>query len=235
LKRVRRAAERGRTKIDWLDSKHTFSFGEYFDPKFMGFRSLRVINDDIVEPGQGFGTHGHRDMEIVSIVLEGALEHRDDLGNGDALKPGEVQVMSAGHGIRHSEFNPDETKRAHFLQIWIEPDRAGLAPFYAQKEFAASKRLNRMVRVAGPERAVPDEALPIHQDADVWLGSLENGRSLEFALAKGRAVWIHVVTGTLQIAGESLTEGDAIAIEEPGTIALMSPSRLAEFVLFDLA
>lgn len=235
MKRVRRAAERGRTKIDWLDSKHTFSFGEYFDPKFMGFRSLRVINDDIVEPGQGFGTHGHRDMEIVSIVLEGALEHRDDLGNGDALKPGEVQVMSAGRGIRHSEFNPDAENRAHFLQIWIEPDRTGHAPSYAQKEFAASKRLNRMVRVAGPKRVVPDEALPIHQDADVWLGSLENGRTLEFALAKGRAAWIQVVTGTIEIAGESLTEGDAIAIEEPGAIALASRSRLAEFVLFDLA
>jgi quercetin 2,3-dioxygenase len=168
---IRRAAERGGADFGWLNSKHTFSFGDYYDPDFMGFATLRVINEDRVEPGKGFATHGHRDMEIISYVLDGALEHRDSLGNGSVIRPGDVQRMSAGTGIRHSEFNPDAANRVHFLQIWILPEREGMAPGYEQKHFAAAERAGRLRLVGSPDGR--DGSVTIHQDVELYaaLGS----------------------------------------------------------------
>ena len=164
--------KRGRTQIDWLDSRHSFSFGDYYDPNNMGFRSLRVINDDVIEAGRGFGTHPHRNMEIISIVLKGAIEHRDSLGHGEVLKPGEVQVMTAGKGIAHSEFNPSKTEPLHLLQVWIQPKVTGLAPSYAQKPYPIAERKNTLRRVAG-RKGVEDGAIGINQDADLFLLNLD--------------------------------------------------------------
>jgi redox-sensitive bicupin YhaK (pirin superfamily) len=214
---IRRGDERGTTEIDWLTSRHTFSFGDYFDPERIGFRALRVLNDDVVAAGGGFPTHGHRDMEIVSIVLEGALEHRDSLGHGEVLRPGEVQVMSAGSGIRHSEFNPSATQPAHFLQVWIVPERNGLPPAYGQKPFAPEGRRGRLQRVAGPPRAQRDDALRIHQDADVFL---------------------HVIAGEVEIDGARLGVADAAAFDAPPdvsrAIVITAPAVGAELLFFDL-
>ncbi|MGD9689088.1 MAG: pirin family protein [Phycisphaerales bacterium] len=231
--KIRRADERGVTELGWLHSRHTFSFGDYHDPAFTRYRTLRVINDDVVEPGQGFGMHGHRDMEIISIVLEGALEHKDSLGNGEVLRPGEVQVMSAGRGVRHSEFNPSRDERVRLLQVWIFPAERGIDPAYAQKAFPRPARLDRLVRVAGPARVGDDGALPVHQDADLFLAALSAGGRAEHVLRAGRGAWVHVAVGEATVNGTALREGDAAAIEGPATVELHS-SRGSDVLVFDL-
>jgi redox-sensitive bicupin YhaK (pirin superfamily) len=240
---LRKATDRGATSIGWLESKHSFSFGEYraplSDPFGFGFRSLRVLNDDIVAPGQGFGTHGHRDMEIISIVLSGALEHRDSLGHGAVLPPGEVQVMSAGSGIQHSEFNHSKTESAHFLQVWILPDARGHAPGYGQRAFSAAARANRLVRVAGggiAGGAGNDEALPIHQDAHLYVATLDRAATVRHTIAAGRAAYVHVATGSVTLNGHALTAGDGAAIENEEEVVLEGAGAgPSEVLVFDLA
>lgn len=232
--RILRAQERGATKIDWLESYHSFSFGDYYNPEMMGFRTLRVINDDIVAPAQGFGMHGHRDMEIITLMLEGTLAHRDSLGHEEHLRPGEVQVMTAGRGIRHSEFNPSEDEAAHLLQIWVMPERQGLEPAYAQKSFAAEDKRNRLVRVAGKNRGSSDSALAINQDADVFLTEVEDEHTLEYPLQKGRGLWVHLIRGGGVVNEQKLHPGDAAALEDGATVRLSASGAPAEFVLFDV-
>ncbi len=230
---IRRANERGRASFGWLDSRHTFSFGEYYDPKHMGFGPLRVINDDRVRAGAGFGTHGHRDMEILSYVLEGALEHKDSLGTGSVIRPGDVQRMSAGTGIQHSEFNPDRGKPVHFLQIWIEPERDGLAPSYEEKHFADAERRNQLRLIAS--REARDGSLAIHQDADVYAALLDDGKVLTHALRAGRQIWLQVARGEVELNGQALAEGDGAAIRGESELAIRGRGSNAEILLFDLA
>ena len=232
---VRSAAERGLTEIGWLHSRHSFSFGEYHDPRHMGFRSLRVINDDLIAPAAGFGTHGHRDMEIISVVLEGALEHKDSLGHGEVLRPGEVQVMTAGRGIRHSEFNPSKTDRTHLLQVWIMPERSGLPPAYAQKAFARGEWTNRLRRVAGRDGIDRDGALAINQDADLFLAELAPNATVEHALRPGRGAWVHIATGSATVEGAALSAGDAAAIEQAPKVTIATGAAPAFVLFFDLA
>jgi len=229
---IRRAADRGRTRISWLDSRHTFSFGEYQDPKHMGFRSLRVVNEDRVEPGGGFATHGHRDMEIVTYVLRGALAHRDSLGTGSTIRPGEVQRMSAGTGIQHSEYNASEQEGVHFLQIWILPSRPGVAPSYEQREFAATERRGRLRLVAAPDGA--NGALTLHQDARIWATQLDPGDEVHLPLAAGRGAWVQVASGSLRVNGERLAAGDGAAIEAVASLELEALEAVEALVL-DLA
>jgi quercetin 2,3-dioxygenase len=231
---ILRSNDRGQTEIGWLHSRHSFSFGEYHDPERMGFRSLRVINDDIVEPGMGFGTHGHRDMEIITLVLDGALEHKDSLGHGEVLRPGEVQVMTAGRGIRHSEFNPSRDDPAHFLQIWILPEAAGLPPAYAQRAFAIEARQNRLQRVAGRDGVETDGAIKINQDADVYLAELAPGQEVSHEVRPGRGIWIHVISGGIGTGNETLGSGDAAVEEKSGPLRLKATPIGASLVLFDL-
>jgi quercetin 2,3-dioxygenase len=232
---VRPAGERGRTDLGWLDSRHTFSFGDYHDPRNMGFRTLRVINDDRVRPGQGFGTHGHRDMEIVSVVLDGALEHRDSLGTGSIIKPGEVQKMTAGTGVRHSEFNPSPDRPVRFLQIWIIPERPGLAPEYQQKAFPEAERRNVLRPiVTGDGR---DESIVLYQDAALFAGLLDPGREVEHRLAPGRAAWVHVHGGRIDVGGRTLADGDGASLTDETRVVLraLDGPGPASFLLFDLA
>ncbi|MCC7406813.1 MAG: pirin family protein [Phycisphaeraceae bacterium] len=228
---LRPANERGQTEIGWLHSRHSFSFGDYYDPNFMGYRGLRVINDDTVEPAKGFGAHSHRDMEIISLVLAGALEHRDSLGHGEILRPGEVQVMSAGAGIRHSEFNPSPDTPVHFLQIWIEPRATSLPPTYAQKPFPRDQRLGQLLRVAGPP--ANDQALTIQQDAHLYLAALRPGDTVSHALPPDRAAYLHVATGHATVMGQDLHPGDGLMTSQPADITLVGRSD-AEVLLFDL-
>ena len=228
---VRRAAERGHGDHGWLDTWHTFSFSDYYDPRFMGFRVLRVINEDTVAPGGGFPTHGHRDMEIISYVLEGGLEHRDSLGTGSVIRPGDVQRMSAGTGVRHSEFNASRTAPVHFLQIWIEPAAAGIAPGYEQKAFAEADKRGRLRLVASPDGA--DGSVTIHQDARVYATRLEAGEEVEHKLAPGRHAWVQVTRGALTVGGRRLARGDGAAISgEPAVTLAGEPGT--EALLFDL-
>src|SRR5262245_13019550 len=204
---VHKAAERGRTRIAWLDSRHSFSFGDYSDPQRMSFRSLRVINDDRIAPGGGFGMHPHRDMEILTFVLDGALEHKDSLGHAQALRPGEVQRMSAGTGIWHSEYNASKSEPVHLFQIWIQPDTRGVAPAYEQKTVFADAE-NGIRKVAGPAGA--GATFDIHQDAEVYQGRLRPGDTIEQALPAGRHAWLQVMRGALDVKdGQSLRQGDA--------------------------
>jgi redox-sensitive bicupin YhaK (pirin superfamily) len=232
MKIVKRPADaRGRTKLGWLDSRHTFSFGEYQDPAHMGYRALRVINDDIVEPAQGFGQHGHRDAEILSYVLEGRLEHKDSMGNGSVIETGDLQYMSAGRGVLHSEFNPSPGERAHFLQIWLLPDESGGAPRYAEKTLGRDAKPNALTLLfAGKPR---DGAIAIRADTDVYIGKLDAGHRLEHRLAPGRGVWLHVIAGDVDVGGERLDAGDGAAIEDAAAIEIASSSG-AELLLFDL-
>ena len=230
---VRRAENRGVTDFGWLDSRHTFSFGEYYDPDHLGFRSLRVINDDRVRGGSGFPRHGYRDMEILTWVLEGGLAHRDSLGSGSVIRPGDLQKMSAGTGILHSEFNASETDPVHFLQIWIVPERAGLPPAYEQKHFDAGDRRGRLLRIAG-RSPLDDGALAVHQDVDVHTALLEVGEAVEHVPAPGRHVWIHVARGLVDVNGVALSDGDGAAISGETRIHLES-RKSAEIMLFDLA
>ncbi len=229
---VRKASERGRTNTGWLDSYHTFAFGDYFDPQFLGFRSLRVINDDRVAPGTGFGMHPHRDMEIVTWVLQGALEHRDSLGSGSVIRPGDLQHMTAGTGIRHSEFNPSGAEPVHLLQVWIKPDKKGLTPAYGQRTFPESERRGRLRRLAGP--AGSDGAVTIHQDADLYATLLDKGQEVSHALRPGRHAWVHVATGSARVNGTALAAGDGAAVTDEAQLTLAADGP-AEVLLFDLA
>jgi redox-sensitive bicupin YhaK (pirin superfamily) len=229
---IRRANERGHADHGWLNSFHTFSFADYYDPKYMGFRSLRVINEDRVEPSKGFGTHGHKDMEIISYVLEGTLEHKDSMGTNGVIKPGDVQRMSAGTGVRHSEFNGSKDELVHFLQIWIVPDKANHAPGYEQKNFADPEKRGRLRLVASPDGR--DGSVTIHQDAKLYAGLFDGSESASFDLAPGRHAWIHVAKGSVNVNGEVLKAGDAAAIDAGGAIAI-SGGEKAEVLLFDLS
>lgn len=229
---IRKSEERGVARFGWLDSRHSFSFGHYHDPAHMGFSALRVINEDKVQPGKGFDTHGHRDMEIVSYVLSGALEHKDSLGTGSIIRPGEVQRMSAGTGILHSEFNASKQDPVHFLQIWLLPERAGLAPGYEQKAFPEAEKHNRLRLVAA--RDGRDGAVTIHQDAALHIALLDPGKTVAHALAPGRRAWVQLARGSAAVNGTTLRQGDGAAItnETMLTIAAVDP---AEVLLFDLA
>jgi redox-sensitive bicupin YhaK (pirin superfamily) len=230
--KIRPASQRGRTQIDWLDSRHTFSFGDYDEPTQMGFRSLRVINDDRVAPNAGFGTHGHRDMEIITYVLDGELEHRDSLGTGDVIRPGDVQRMTAGTGIRHSEFNPSKTKPVHFLQIWVLPERPGLPPSYAQKTFAESEKRGRLRLIAAPDGR--DGALSIHQDVELFAAVLDANESVAHELQNGRCAWLQVARGQVELNGQPVAEGDGVAVVDENRLELKARDN-AEVLLFDLA
>lgn len=230
--RVRRSEERGRTQFGWLDSRHTFSFGNYLDPEHMGYRSLRVINDDWIDAGQGFGMHGHRDMEIVTWVLSGAVAHKDSLGNGSTIRPGDIQRMTAGSGIRHSEFNPSSTERLHLLQIWILPAQRGTQPGYAQETIPPEARRDRLALAAGP--AGTGAAVTIGQDTRMFVGSLSAGRSVTQEIAPGHGVWIHVAGGSATVNGQILHDGDGAAIEDESALTIDADrSKGAEIVLFD--
>jgi quercetin 2,3-dioxygenase len=228
---VRKAEDRGASRISWLDSKHTFSFSDYYDPENMGFRSLRVINDDTVAPAGGFGTHGHRDMEIITYVLEGALEHSDSLGTGSVIRPGDVQKMSAGSGIRHSEFNHSKTDPVHFLQIWIVPDRGGVKPEYEQINFPREAKLGKLLLVGSNEKR--DGLIHIQQDANLYVTVLEGSQRVEHTLAKGRHAWVHVARGSVFVNGQLLKAGDGAAITAESTIEI-SAAPEGEALLFDL-
>jgi len=232
--RIRRSTERGLTAVGWLESYHTFSFGEYHDPAHMGFRTLRVVNDDRVAPGAGFGEHGHRDMEIVTVMLAGALRHRDSTGAGAVLRPGDVQAMSAGRGIRHSEMNDSRTETAHLLQIWIEPERRGLEPRYSDRRFDPAEWRNAWRRLAGPAGDGADGALEIFQNAAIWRVRLDPGRRVARALAPGRAAWLHVATGAVLANDVALAAGDGAALDGPGTTVLEGREGGGEALLFDL-
>jgi hypothetical protein len=228
---VRRGPERGRASFGWLESRHTFSFGDYHDPRFMGFGPLRVINEDRVEPGQGFGTHSHRDMEIISYVLEGALEHQDSLGTGSVIRPGDLQRMSAGTGISHSEFNHSSSQPVHFLQIWIIPEAQGLDPSYEQKSFSEQERCGLWRLVGSPDGV--EGSVRIHQDVRFYATLLKAGQELSHPLAPGRRVWLQVARGTVHLDGLNLAAGDAVALDRTGELRVRADSG-AELLLFDL-
>lgn len=228
---LRPAADRGNFDHGWLKTHHTFSFSDYYDPRHMGFRSLRVMNEDWVAPGQGFGMHPHRDMEIITYVLSGALEHRDSLGNGEVLRPGEFQRMSAGTGIRHSEFNPSADEPVHLYQIWLLPRTAGLTPSYEQKAFPAQEQPNRLRIVASPDAR--DGSLTINQDASVYLAQLESGKSVDHALAEGRHAWLQVLRGSVRLNDQLLATSDGAAVSDERSLRIEAIEP-AEIMLFDL-
>ncbi len=232
---LRPAAERGHFDHGWLNTYHTFSFADYHDPRHTHFRSLRVINEDTVQPGGGFGTHPHRDMEIITYILQGALAHKDSMGTGSTIVPGDVQRMSAGTGVLHSEFNHSRDELVHLLQIWIFPERQGLKPSYEQKTFAAEEKLNRLRLVASPDAG--DGSVTIHSDARVYGSLLEHGATVQHELADGRGAWIQVVSGALEVNGKRLAAGDGASIEREKLVSItgQSPSGASEFLLFDLA
>jgi redox-sensitive bicupin YhaK (pirin superfamily) len=229
--RIRKSAERGFFDHGWLQTHHTFSFGEYHDPENMQFRALRVMNEDRVAPGQGFGTHPHRDMEIVTYVLEGALEHKDSMGNGEVLRPGEFQRMSAGRGITHSEFNPSPTEPVHLYQIWLVPDVKGIEPEYEQKAFPQHERQNRLRLVAS--RDGRDGSLAIHQDASIFLATISSA-SLAYSNSAGRHVWLQVLRGAVSFNELALEAGDGAAVDDEQSLVVAAGDE-AEIMLFDLA
>jgi hypothetical protein len=228
---IRKSADRGYFDHGWLQTYHTFSFGEYHDPQQMGFRSLRVINEDRVAPRQGFGMHGHRDMEIVTYVLEGALEHRDSMGNGEVLRPGEFQRMTAGTGIRHSEFNPSDGDWVHLYQIWLLPEAKGLEPSYEQRAFSRDERAGRLRLVADPTGK--DGSLNIRQDARIYLATLENDQTLSQEIAPGRHAWLQVLRGSVEVVDYVLTAGDGAAFSDESSVTLHTTAG-GEIMLFDL-
>lgn len=228
---VRRANERGHAAHGWLDSYHTFSFASYQDPQFMGFRSLRVINEDRVIPGAGFGTHGHKDMEIITYVLEGAVEHKDSIGNGSIIQPGEVQKMSAGTGILHSEYNPSDTEAVHLLQIWIIPDKTGIKPSYEQQKFHLEANAGKLQLIAAPEGK--NGAVTLQQDVNLYAGMLQEGDRISYTLPENRHAWLQVARGKVSLNGTSLDAGDGVAISDESEINLIAENN-AEVLLFDL-
>ena len=230
---LRKSEQRGRANFGWLDSKHSFSFGHYYDPDHMGFGPLRVINDDRVAPGGGFPTHPHGDMEIISYVLEGALQHKDSIGTGSVIRPGDLQRMSAGTGIRHSEFNASKTDPVHFLQIWIVPEKTGLTPSYEQKTFSAEEKRGKL-RLIG-SRSGRDGSVTINQDVDLYASILGDGDAISHEVKPGRAVWIQVASGRATLNGQQLSAGDGVAVEASGRIDLAGTTDEGEVLLFDLA
>lgn len=229
---IRHASERGRTSLSWLHSQHSFSFADFQDPKQMGFRALRVINEDRVQPAQGFGMHGHRDMEILTYILDGAIEHKDSLGHGSFLRSGELQRMSAGSGIRHSEFNASKTDPVHFYQIWLLPEQRGIQPGYEQKAFDLHARPGQFLLVAAPDAR--DGSLRIHQDADIYLARLEASAPVRHPLRPGRHAWVQVLRGEVQVNGQAVKSGDGVALSEERAVEIQS-AQAAEVMLFDLA
>lgn len=230
MRMIRGANERGHAEHGWLDTYHTFSFADYYDPQWMGFRMLRVINDDLVMPGRGFGQHPHRDMEIITYVLSGALEHKDSMGNGRIIRPGEVQYMAAGTGIQHSEFNPSWDEAVHLLQIWIMPDRKGVTPRYAEKSLvnAPKGRFNLAASKSGR-----DNSIAINQDADLYVARLDRGESVSHALKPGRHAWVHVAEGEVISNGETLKTGDAVGLSDERMLELTA-AKPSQVLLFDL-
>jgi len=230
---IRPSQERGKANFSWLESYHTFSFGGYSDPHHMGFGSLRVINEDYIAPEGGFNTHGHQNMEIVTYVLEGALEHRDSLGTGSVIRPGDIQRMSAGTGIRHSEFNASKTDPVHLLQIWILPDRNGIEPSYEQKNFAESDRQGKLCLLGS--RDGRDGSIVIHQDINFYGASLKNGDEVIHSPQSGRSTWIQVTRGSIHLKGQTLQAGDGAAIDRESCIDLKGDAPQSELLLFDMA
>ena len=228
---LRRATDRGHANHGWLDSWHSFSFADYHDPAHMGFGPLRVINEDRVQPGMGFGTHGHRDMEIISYVLEGALEHKDSMGNGSVIRPGNVQRMSAGTGVRHSEYNPSASEGVHFLQIWIEPAERGVAPGYEEKTFDAASKRGRLRLIASPDGR--EGSVTIHQDALVYAALLDGAEIATQSLAPGRRLYVHVARGEVTANGQKLLAGDALKATGASVVRLEA-GRNSEVIVFDL-
>jgi len=229
---IRRSEERGHLKHGWLDTYHTFSFDQYYDPAHMHFRSLRVINEDRVAAGKGFPTHSHRDMEIITYILSGALEHRDSMGNGSVIRPGDVQRMSAGTGVAHSEFNPSDTEPVHLLQIWIMPRARNLPPSYEQKAFSEDDRRNRLRLVASDDG--DDGSVTIQQDAKLYALILDRDTTIEQTLSENRYAWLQVALGSVTVTGHALTQGDGAAISRDRSLKLVSSGE-AELLLFDLA
>jgi redox-sensitive bicupin YhaK (pirin superfamily) len=229
---VRKSEARGHAERGWLDSYHTFSFADYYDRNYMNFRSLRVINEDVISPGKGFGTHGHSDMEIITYVLAGALEHKDSLGTGAAIKPGEVQRMSAGTGIQHSEFNHSQTEPVHLLQIWLLPDTNGLPPSYEQREFPVAERRGQLRLVAA--RDARNGAVKVHQDVDLYAAVLDKNSRVSHALQPNRHAWVQVARGAVLLNGLTLENGDGAAVSDEAELVIEAVED-AEFLLFDLA
>ena len=230
MEQIRRSAERGHANHGWLDSYHSFSFADYYDPEHMGFGPLRVINEDRVKAGSGFGTHGHRDMEILSYVLEGALGHKDSMGNGSTIVPGDVQRMSAGTGVRHSEYNHDKAATTHFLQIWIEPSVTGISPSYEQKHFRAEEKRGRLRLIASTDG--DEGSVSINQDARVYAGLLDGAERATLALKNGRMGYVHVARGALTVNGQRLAAGDALKTDSPEI--RLEGGEQAEVLVFDL-
>jgi len=228
---IRRSLERGHVRTSWLDSRHSFSFGEYHDPEHMGISNLRVINDDRIAGGGGFPTHGHRDMEIISYVLDGALEHKDSMGNGSVMRPGDVQRMSAGRGVRHSEFNPSAEESTRLLQIWLTPNRIGVEPAYDQRHFGAEERRGRLRLLVSPDGR--DDSIATHQDALLYGTLLRHGVGLSYKLAEGRSGYVHVARGSAEVNGEALNDGDAAILKAEREVRLEGIDD-AEILLFDL-
>jgi redox-sensitive bicupin YhaK (pirin superfamily) len=231
MKTLRRSDERGHVDHGWLNTYHTFSFGNYYDPNHMGFRTLRVINDDKVAPGEGFGTHPHRDMEIITYVLSGALEHKDSMGNGRIIKPGEFQYMAAGSGVTHSEFNPSKKDWVHLLQIWITPERRGIKPQYAERS-AADVKEGEVALIAS--KGGRDGSMAINQDANLLLARLTPGQKAAYRLESGRHAWVHVAEGEVVVNGETLRAGDALGVSNEATIDLAGGSAKSQALIFDL-
>ena len=230
---IRPANDRGTAQFSWLDSKHSFSFGNYYDPQQMGFGNLRVINEDKIAPGCGFDMHGHRDMEIITYVLGGALEHKDSLGNGSVIRPGDVQRMSAGTGIRHSEYNASRTETVHLLQIWIQPNELGIEPSYEETHFPLGETRNQLILIGSNDRR--EGSVKLHQAVDVYAAKLTDRASVRHGLAADRHAWVQVARGSLELNGATLTAGDGAAIEAATPLTFTSTSPKAEFLLFDLA
>ena len=230
--KIRKSNERGHFNHGWLDTRHSFSFGDYFDAEHMGFRTLRVINEDVIQPGQGFGTHSHRDMEILTLVTEGALEHKDSLGNASMIKPGEIQRMTAGRGVTHSEFNSSKKNPVHLLQIWILPDRKDLQPGYEQRVLKSAGKESRLRLIASPEGE--NDSVKIHQKAFVYDGALRGNETLSHGLPAKQGAWIQVVNGVLELNHERLEMGDGAAVEKEPKLIFQSKTG-AEFLLFNLA
>jgi quercetin 2,3-dioxygenase len=229
---IRKSNERGLADHGWLRSFHTFSFADYYDPRHMGFGSLRVINEDRVQPGMGFGTHGHRDMEIISYVLDGALEHKDSMGNGSVIRPGDVQRMSAGTGVRHSEFNASRSDLVHFLQIWIEPGVTGIAPSYEEKHFDAASKRGRLRLVASPDGR--EGSVTLHQDANLYAALVDGDERVAHSVAAGRKAYVHVARGSVTVNGQPLVAGDALKASNVAEVVIEKGVD-AEVLLFDLA
>jgi redox-sensitive bicupin YhaK (pirin superfamily) len=230
---VRSADERGHANHGWLDTHYTFSFSDYYDPRFMGFRSLRVINEDKVKPGYGFPTHPHRDMEIITYVLEGSLEHKDSMGTGSVIRPGEVQKMSAGTGVRHSEFNHSRSEPVHLLQIWILPEKEGIKPMYEQKTIPPEEKKGKLRLVASPR---PENgAVTLYQDAELYAAELNDGEAVQYPLKRGRYAWLQVARGKVNLNGNDLAAGDGAAISEEDALKITGAAESSEVLLFDLA